>query len=107
MRNTPDTSVEESSGNVFADIGVAQPEEALAKAKLMRLIKLTIEREGLTQVQAAERAGVAQSDISNIARGHGRTHSMDRLLSIIHGLGGNVTIEAEVGSTKERIPLFA
>jgi predicted XRE-type DNA-binding protein len=106
MSKTRDSEVEESSGNIFADIGVQQPDEALAKAKLMRLIKLAIGHEGLTQFQAAERAGVAQSDISNIVRGRGRTYTMDRLFSIIHGFGGNVTIEAEIGRAKERISVF-
>jgi predicted XRE-type DNA-binding protein len=106
MRATPDESVEESSGNVFADIGVVRPVEALAKAKLMRLIKRLIERDGLTQMQAAERAGIAQSDISNIARGRGRTYTMDRLFGIIHRLGGDITIEAKIGRTKERITVF-
>lgn len=107
MKRTRENTVEESSGNVFADIAVPRPEEALAKAKLMRLITLAIEHEGLTQLQAAERAGVAQSDISNIVRGRGRSYTMDRLFSIIRGLGGDVTIEAKLGSTKERIAVFA
>jgi predicted XRE-type DNA-binding protein len=107
MSKVCDVIVEDGSGNVFADIGVVKPDEALAKAKLMRLIKQFIEQQGLTQSGAAERAGVAQSDISNIVRGRGRTYTMDRLFSIIHGLGGNVTIEAKVGNSKERIAVFA
>ena len=107
MSKTRDIVVEEGSGNVFADIGVPNPEEALAKAKLMRFIKLAIEREGLTQIQAAARVGVAQSDISNIVRGRGRAYTMDKLFEVIHGLGGAVTIEAQVGKKRERIAVFA
>jgi|SRR5579862_2310161 len=107
MSRTRETIVQESSGNVFADIGIDKPDEALAKAKLMRLIKLVIEREGMTQTQAAERAGVAQSDISNIMRGRGRAYTMDKLFEVIHGLGGSVTIEATIGGNEARIAVFA
>lgn len=107
MSKTRDTMVEESSGNVFADLGIAKPEDALAKARLMHLIKAAIERDGLTQVEAAKRAGIAQSDVSNIVRGRGRTYSMERLFDIIHALGGNITIQAEIGKSKERIAVYA
>lgn len=73
----------------------------------MHFIERAIEREGLTQLEAAERAGVAQSDISNIVRGRGRTYTMARLFSIILGLGGEITIEAKFGRAKERIAVFA
>ena len=99
--------VVESSGNIFADIGVPNPEEALAKVKLMRLIATVIERRGMTQTDAAKRLGIAQSDVSNIVRGRGRVYSMDRLLQLLHDLGAGITIEAKIGSKKERIPLFA
>ena len=36
MAKRPSISVTPSSGNVFADIGVPDPEEALAKAQLAR-----------------------------------------------------------------------
>jgi len=107
MPRTRDTAVEKSSGNVFADLGLSNPEERLAKAKLMLLIKKTIEHKGLTQTEAAELVGVGQSDISNIMRGRGRTYTMDRLFAIVHALGGKVTIEATLGRKKERIAVFA
>ncbi len=42
-------TVTEGSGNVFADMGVAEPEQALAKAKLAAKIAAAIEEEKLTQ----------------------------------------------------------
>ena len=41
------------SGNVFADLGFARPEEALAKAELAHKIAEAITRRHLTQAQAA------------------------------------------------------
>jgi predicted XRE-type DNA-binding protein len=47
MRNG--RKVTESSGNVFADLGFANPEEELLKAKLVREIRAIIKRRKLTQ----------------------------------------------------------
>lgn len=47
-----ETQVEESSGNVFADLGFENPDEELAKALLSRAIERAIERAGLTQAAA-------------------------------------------------------
>ena len=107
MKKSRDRVVVRSAGNVFADIGVRRPEEALAKVKLMLFIAKIIDGQGLTQAEAAKRLGIAQSDVSNIVRGRGRTYSLDRLLGVLHRLGADITIEAKVGTTKERIPVFA
>jgi len=45
---------------VFADLGIAEPEEALAKAQLVSRLADIIEERGLTQTQAAEILGIAQ-----------------------------------------------
>ena len=50
----------ESSGNVFADLGLPNPEERLAKAELARQIRAIIEERELTQVQAGAILGIAQ-----------------------------------------------
>lgn len=105
MRRTRD-SIEQSRGNVFEDLGLANPDERMAKAKLMLFIKKLIEQKGLTQVNAADLIGVSQSDISNIMRGRGRTYTMDRLFDVLHGLGARVTIEAQAGERRERIAVF-
>jgi predicted XRE-type DNA-binding protein len=81
-----------SSGNVFADLGVANPEEALAKAQLARAICLLIEREGLTQHAAATRLGIDQPKVSALVRGRLREFSVDRLLRLLLRLGHDVRI---------------
>ncbi len=83
---------EESSGNVFADLGVENPEEALAKAELARQIAKIIKRRKLTQKQAAEILGVDQPKISAIFHGRLRSFSVERLIRFINELGQDVTI---------------
>jgi predicted XRE-type DNA-binding protein len=82
----------ESSGNVFADLGAPQAEEALAKADLAQKIIDTIRARHLTQIQAAELLDVDQPKISALARGRLAGFSIDRLLRFLMLLGHDVKI---------------
>lgn len=81
-----------SSGNVFADLQVPNPAEALAKAQLARAICLLIESEGLTQQAVAQRLGVDQPKVSALVRGRLKEFSTDRLLRFLIRLGHDVKI---------------
>jgi predicted XRE-type DNA-binding protein len=73
-----------SSGNVFLDLGFA-PHEAsvlLLRAQLAEALRVWMEREGLTQAQAAKRLGVAQPRISDVARGKVELLSLDYLVGL-------------------------
>jgi predicted XRE-type DNA-binding protein len=85
-------TVTESSGNVFADMGVAEPEQALAKAKLAAKIAVAIEEEELTQTEAAERLGTDQAKVSAIVRGRLEQFSTERLLQYAQMIGYDVEI---------------
>ncbi len=50
-------TVTASSGNVFADLGFAEPEEELTKAQLASHIRQLIRRRRLTQATAARTHG--------------------------------------------------
>ena len=86
------TSVTVGSGNVFADIGVPHPEEALAKAGLVHAIAAVIERKKMTQKAVAELIGVAQPKISNLLNGNTLGFSSDRLIEFLLRLGYDVDI---------------
>jgi predicted XRE-type DNA-binding protein len=75
---TTSTKIHPSSGNVFADIGVAEPEEALAKSELAILIAREIEKRGLTQ--AGVLLGIEQPTVSELLRGHIKQFSKEQLL---------------------------
>ncbi|WP_044881943.1 helix-turn-helix domain-containing protein [Neochlamydia sp. EPS4] len=83
---------EESSGNVFADLGIENPEEALAKAELARQIAKLIKKKKLKQKQAAEILGIDQPKISALIRGRLRSFSLERLICFLNELGQDVTI---------------
>jgi predicted XRE-type DNA-binding protein len=88
----PKDDFEISSGNVFADIGVAAPEEALAKAKLVVQISRVIASKKLTQTQAAKLLGIDQPKVSALLRGRLSGFSTDRLLRYLTMLGKDVEI---------------
>ncbi len=80
------------SGNVFADLGLPNPEERLLKAQLMHAIDAEIRQHGLTQGEAAKRVGLAQPDLSRIANGRGSGFSTERLMEVLRHLGRDVEV---------------
>lgn len=84
-----------SSGNVYADTGHPNPEEAMAKAELAILISDAIKKKKLTQKKAAELIGVDQPKVSAIIRGHLSGFTIDRLFRFLMALGMDIIIEAK------------
>lgn len=82
----------ESSGNVFADLRISNPEEALAKAEIVRQIHKTIKRKKLTQAKAAKILGISQPKVSTLLRGYFQNFSLERLFRFLNKLGQDVTI---------------
>lgn len=58
-----------SSGNVFADLGLTDPEERLVKSKLAAALQRSMIELGLTQTAASTRIGMPQPKLSKILRG--------------------------------------
>ncbi len=84
--------VEEGSGNVFADIGLPNPEERLAKAHLAIRIGEAIRARRLTQTQAAQTLKIDQPKISRLLRGQLSGFSTERLMHFLTLLGRDVEI---------------
>lgn len=86
------------SGNVFADLQLPDPEEALAKAGLAQAIAETIERRGLTQEEAGRIMGLDQPKVSAIVRGRLSGFTQDRLTRCVLALGNDVEITIRSGA---------
>src|SRR5437763_320397 len=84
--------VEESSGNVFVDLGLANPQDCLAKAKLADQVCRVIDARGLTQTMAAEIMGLDQPKISALMHGKLKGFSAERLFRCLNDLGHEVEI---------------
>jgi predicted XRE-type DNA-binding protein len=84
--------IEQSSGNVFADLDYPNAEEALNKARLAQRISEIVQQKRLTQVQAAQLLQIDQPKVSKLLRGRLREFSTDRLLRFLTALDQDVDI---------------
>ncbi|MEX2174643.1 MAG: helix-turn-helix transcriptional regulator [Pirellulaceae bacterium] len=84
--------VEQSRGNVFADLELPEPEELLARAQLVAQINSIIAQRKLTQAKAAAVLGIDQPKISALVRGKLAGFSTDRLFRFLNALGSDVEI---------------
>jgi len=81
---------ETGSGNVFADLGLPNPEEHLAKAKLAMQINLLIKKKRLSQKDAAKLLGIDQPKISALHKGKLAGFSLEWLTrSLDQAIGKN------------------
>mgnify|MGYP003581816845 FL=1 len=90
--------IENSTGNVYADLGLSDSSEMKVKAGLARAIAAAIKARGLTQAEAAERMGLPQPKVSGILRGVFRGVSVEKMMECLQGLGLDVHIS--VGPAK-------
>ena len=81
-----------SSGNVFADMGLANPDELLVKAELVRQISNLIDAKSLTQSEAAKILGIDLPKVSALLNGKLSDFSTDRLFKFLNALGSDVEI---------------
>jgi predicted XRE-type DNA-binding protein len=84
------TTIARSSGNVYADLGIKNPEAHALKAELVRRIDAVMKAQALTQVDTARRLGIEQPDVSKLLRGHFRQFSVERLMRFLVALGQDV-----------------
>ena len=92
MAKKPLIPVTPGSGNVFADIGVPEPEEELAKAQLASRIREIVRGSRMTQVAAAEVMGIDQPKVSALLGGRLGSFSSERLMRLLTRLGQDVEI---------------
>jgi predicted XRE-type DNA-binding protein len=83
------------TGNVFADIGLPEPEEELARAQLANCIRQVIRRQHLTQVAAAAQMGLDQPKVSAILNGRLANFSSERLMRLLAALGQDIEIRVK------------
>ena len=92
MKKDRNTDIVRGTSNVFADLGYANAETHLLKAKLVSQIQGVINAQKLTQVAAAKRMGLSQPDVSRLLKGQFRDVSVERLIRLLTRLGCDVDI---------------
>lgn len=109
-----DSTVHDSSGNVFADMGMADADERLAKAEMARFVRAAIRERGLTQQEAARMLGLRQPDVSDLMRGKLGRFSRIRLERMLNALDMEIRIQVgprpsgkqQAGITVEHVASF-
>ena len=81
-----------SSGNVFKDLGLENPELELMKSQLGLAIFKIFKEKKLNQKQAAELLDVDQPEISKLKNGNYSRFRVERLFYFLNILGRNVDV---------------
>jgi predicted XRE-type DNA-binding protein len=82
----------ESSGNVFADLGLDDPEILLGKAEMVRLIASASESRAYTEADLAQALDADLVTAADLLRGRLGRFSMERLISYLNALDFDVEI---------------
>ena len=91
MRKTR-VPAKQGSGNVFADLGLPNPEQELLRARLTLEIYKIVRERGLTQARAGEILGIKQPHVSALMRNRAGNFSIGRLMEFLTALGQDVRI---------------
>lgn len=101
----PKDFLTQSSGNTYRDLGFDEitAKKLKIRSQLMNIIAGSIQKEGLTQQQAAERLKISQPRVSNLIHGKLDLFSIDALLDMMERLGFTIYTTLE-HDTKKWIP---
>jgi len=91
-KRTRQVDVEDSSGNIFADLGFRRAERERLRADLTLRIYQLIQQSGLTQAQAGEVLGIQQPHVSALLHGRSGRFSLERLFEFLNALGQDIEV---------------
>ena len=94
------------TGNVFADIGLPEPDKYLARSSLMSLVTDIIKERDLTQTEAAKLLGLSQGRVWDLLNGKLDKFSLDKLIRILNALDHKVQIVVEPSKSKKDVALI-
>src|ERR1700691_2845759 len=84
---------EESSGNIFADLGLEDSGELYARAQIGVHVFKILKEKKLKQREIAGVLGIAQPDVSHLMNGHFSRFTTDKLLDFLKRLNQKVVIQ--------------
>lgn len=93
---TDDTDLIRGSGNLFRDLGHPNADREQLRALLAARIIGVLDERKLTVRAAQEMTGVAAADFSRIRRANLGRFTIDRLMTILGGLGQEVVVTVNV-----------
>ena len=92
---------EEGSGNVFADLGLKDSDQLMARARIGFYVFKILEDRKMKQREVAGILGIAQPEVSHLMNGHFSRFTTDKLLDFLKRLDQKVTIQVSRRQTGE------
>jgi predicted XRE-type DNA-binding protein len=83
----------ESSGNVFADLGLEDAEELLMRAKLGSTVRKILENRNLKESEIALILNIKESDVSNLMKGKYYLFSEGQLFNFLNNLDQKIIVK--------------
>ena len=102
MKKNSKIELEESSGNVFADLGLDHPEELLTRAHLGHSVRMILEERNLKQREIGKLLGIKQPEVSNLMNGRYTLFSQKRLFGFLNKLDRKVTVKVTPSRSGEK-----
>ena len=93
MKKNEKIVFEESSGNVFADMGLDDADELLTRAKLGHSVRMILEKKKLKQREIGQLLEIKQPEVSNLMNGRYTRFSPERLFGFLNKLDRKVTVQ--------------
>ena len=83
------------SDNVFRDLGFleAEAQNMLLRTDLVVHIRKVIEKIGITQAEAAKRAGITQPRMNDLVKGRTQKFTLDALVKVASSFGYSVQLK--------------
>ncbi|WP_066384555.1 helix-turn-helix domain-containing protein [Anabaena sp. CA = ATCC 33047] len=89
---TQEPVFEESSGNVFADLGLSDADELFTRGKIGIHVLHLLKQRNLKQREISELLGIPQPEVSRLMRGEFQRFSEGKLLIFLKRLDTEITL---------------
>lgn len=89
---TQESIFEESSGNVFADIGLSNASELFTRGKIGIQVLRLLKQRNLKQREISELLGIPQPEVSHLMKGEFQRFSEGKLLIFLKRLDTEITL---------------
>jgi predicted XRE-type DNA-binding protein len=100
-----DNEIIRGSGNVFRDLGLPDADREQLRALLAAQIIGVLDERKLTVRAAQEITGIAAADFSRIRKANLGRFTIDRLMTILSGLGQEVEVSVNVHPRRTAAPI--
>ncbi|MEH2199681.1 helix-turn-helix domain-containing protein [Nostoc sp.] len=89
---TQETVFEESSGNVFTDLGLSNADELFTRGKIGIHVLRLLSQRNLKQREISELLGIPQPEVSHLMKGEFQRFSEGKLLIFLKRLDTEITL---------------